>query len=106
MNRLIVVTCLGLAICTAVSAEQQPRRPVPGEVRRAEKTLSGWLNRFTGKNRDEVEKMLGAASENATWEFRGKKELLLRFRISAKGTLDLYFFGTRVMKASLQLLSE
>jgi hypothetical protein len=89
-----------------LSARDTPIATLPEEVSKAQLNLKDWLNSLNDKSRSEVEKTLGAASEEATWEFRGQKLPLLRYKTGSGGMLALYFNDNRVIKASLPLLSE
>jgi hypothetical protein len=107
MNGFLAAIFLGLLIIgVAVSAEGSPTATLPKEIQGAQEALAGWLNDFRDKTQGQVEKQLGPSSDKATWEFRGRQELLLRYKTSETGTLLLYFLGNQVIKATLQLLSE
>jgi hypothetical protein len=107
MNKVLVSACFALVFCgSCFQNEDQVPVSLPKEVKTAQEALTRWLNGFEHKTKDEVEKELGVTTDKATWEFRDRKELLLRYKTSEKGYLHLYFFDERVIKVSLQVLSE
>jgi hypothetical protein len=107
MNKLLAVFCLVLMVTgLLVFAKKRPDVSLPKEVNEGQQILAGWLDGFVNKTQEQVEKQLGAASDQTTWEFRQKKELVLRYKILDKATLLLYFLDRQVIKASYQLLSE
>ena len=84
----------------------QPALSLPKEVDGGQRILADWLDGFVHKTQEQVEKQLGTATDKTTWDYKGKKELRLRYKTSEQGTLSLLFLGRRVIKASYQLFSE
>jgi hypothetical protein len=86
---------------------QQPTATLPKVVKKAQEKLAGWMNALPKNTEEQIVKQLGDPSQRTSWEFDGKKELLLKYQPAGpKMTLELYFLGDRVISASWQLLSE
>lgn len=88
-------------------AVKNESKALPKEIKEAREKLAGWVNKLKNNTNEQIVKQIGKPSEKATWEFGGKKELLLRYKsTSPDSILELYFHGDRVVTASLQLLSD
>ncbi|MEO8671949.1 MAG: hypothetical protein ABI411_11585 [Tahibacter sp.] len=97
---------LGIAAAGVRAAAQQGFK-IPAEISQAQATLSAWLTGLTDQKSAAIMAQLGNPAERTSWEFQGKKELLLQYKMDhPKATLLLYFYQGHVIKVSLQLLSE
>lgn len=98
---------LGLALSLAVGVlVSVSAAEFPGQVMSAEKSIGTWLNGLQGKSLTEVETELGPPAEKATWNFKGAKPPLLRYKTPGGGTLEVYFAEGRAVNLSYQLMSK
>ena len=72
----------------------------------AEFVLAEWLDGLAGKTAAELNRELGPPSEKTHWEFEGKPETLLKYTTARQAEVSLYFYKTRVVKVSYQLMSR
>ncbi len=79
----------------------------PQDVSTGLSTAQTWLNGLTSQTEEQIRKRFGNPSETKTWNFQGKDEPMLEFKLGAQGhSVLLYFYKEKVIKASLQMLSQ
>ncbi|MBL7663265.1 hypothetical protein JNK13_11000 [bacterium] len=81
----------------------------PPAVSQALDGMHGWLNGFESKSLSAVREQLGEPTNQGTWDVQGKKEPFLEYQIKStkrQHTLLLYFFNGKVIKSSIQVLSN
>lgn len=85
-----------------------PPAALPKPAADSSRTIVSWLNSLNGRTASQVASELGPPTEQRTWDFRGKQEVLLHYELtgSPKAVVQVYFLGDRAIKASLQLLSD
>jgi hypothetical protein len=105
MTRLLLAILL-VTPALAVAEGEPPGHPVPAEVRDASAHLKEWLNSFRGKSEADVAKVIGNEYQKDSWQFQGKKELKIRYKIDKESMLDLYFRGDKVVRAGIITMSE
>jgi hypothetical protein len=99
------IAMVGLIVAAVgLSGQRAQAERIPQDVRRAEQTLTRWLNGFDGQTLGQVRQSLGAPSVESSWLYKEKREPLLKYRLSESTELSLYFVKGRVVKPSLHLL--
>lgn len=107
MNKIQVICCLSLMLVAIfIYADQAAKAVLPKEVKSAQELLSGWVNKLQNNSSEQIVKQFGAPSVKSTWEFESKKEPLYTYNLTDKIDLDMYFLDNKVIKVSLQILSD
>ena len=66
-----------------------------------------WLNSLISQTEEQIRGQIKGPSKPTAWNFEGKLEPVIEFKVGTAGhLLLLYFYENKVIKASLQLLSE
>lgn len=108
MRKVLFPIGIGLVLVT-FGACNEARSPVgvPNDVKASQETIEAWMNKLQNTTDVQIIKQFGKPTEESTWEWLGKKELLLRYRTDKpNSTLALYFVDDRVITVSLQLMSK
>jgi len=109
MNRMARWIGLGLvglflAMGTGLCEQKKPAERIPREVVQAQQTISKWVNGFRGQTEQQVRQTLGTPAQTITWQFKGKDEPFLKFKVGEKTELWLYFFEGKVLTPSMHFL--
>ena len=106
MARWAVLGLIGffLVIGAGLCDQKKPADRIPREVRQAEQTISKWVNGFKGQTEQQVRQALGPPAQALTWEFKGKDEPYLKFKVGEKAELWLYFYDGKVVTPSMHFL--
>lgn len=79
----------------------------PNDVVSSMRDCRDWLNSLKGKSEGQIVSVLGKSSKRETWEFQGKKQLVLVYDLeSVGGKLSLYFFEQSIINVSWLQESE
>lgn len=98
----LLISTLLLANYSVAFAES-----LPVNVSESLRTIQEWVNGFQSKSEQEVRKILGDPTLTKTWDFNGTDQPVLKYRLQGDGReLMLYFFRGKVIKISLQFLSD
>ena len=101
MARWIIGTIVVIVASVGIVTAREKPENLPKEVRQAEETLTKWMKGFEGQTPEEIRKSLGKPDQETDWLFRGEKQPLYRYQVSATTKLSIYFNEGRAVQARL-----
>lgn len=80
---------------------------LPADPAKALRVTHQWLNTLNQKSPEAIKKLLGEPKVQRTWSIHGKDEPVWDYEVSnSNQRIMLYYYNGKVIKGSLQLLTD